>query len=258
MRTVDASRPSVKKPVAKPGDPTLSSPGSSQNSFDSYHGSSRLTLYHATNLGMSQPTPMLPPTHLSLGYLFYSAYLRISARRPDALGVVLITIGAVLPDIIDKPLQLIGFFSAGRTIGHSLILGIPAITLLGFLLYQRTEDVKYPFALMISYVVHPLADAINYPLQGTLATDFEEMAFLVWPIDVSGEAIVEALSINKAIFRVISQKPAWTATHLPAGEELSHLLRVFELCVTVIAIVVWNSDGKPGLQEAHSHASRII
>jgi len=64
---------------------------------------------------------VLIPGHLAAGVLAV-AFTTPAHRRPHPgmeLGPVLL--GALTPDLIDKPLQLLGVFVDGRSVGHSLV-----------------------------------------------------------------------------------------------------------------------------------------
>ena len=72
-----------------------------------------------------------------------------------SLSIIFLIIGAVLPDIIDKPLQIVGISTSGRSIGHTLFMGlvVSGITLL-------ITRKKYPaISLLFGYWVHLLEDA---------------------------------------------------------------------------------------------------
>ncbi|MFC6864124.1 metal-dependent hydrolase [Halomicroarcula sp. GCM10025817] len=190
---------------------------------------------------------MLPPAHLAIGYLAYSSYTRVRGRTPTSLGALFVVVGAMFPDIIDKPLQWSGLLIDGRTAGHSLLIGGPIVFLVGLWLYRRTGDGDALVALCASWLLHPIADGINYPFQGTVGTDFEELSFVVWPVEISGPAVVELLSFNQTVATLMAQKPEWAATNLPSGPDLRSALLLFQLCVTGVAAVVWIWDGGPGL-----------
>lgn len=200
---------------------------------------------------------MLPPAHLAIGYIAYSLYTHARGRTPDATGPFFVVIGALAPDIVDKPLQWSGILIDGRTAGHSILIGGSVIFVFSMWLYHRTGDTDSIVALVVSWMLHPVADGINYPFQGTVATDFEELSFFVWPVDVSGPALVELLSTNHRAAVLISQKPEWAAAHLPSGPDLRSALLLFQLCITVVAGVLWLWDGRPGLSYVRSAAVRI-
>ena len=199
---------------------------------------------------------MLPPTHFALGYLFYSLHARGRSGEVE-YPVILIFAGSMFPDIIDKPLQLAGVIEWGRAMGHSLLFAIPITVLIGSLLYRRTGNIDSPLAFGLGYLPQPFADGLNYPFQGTLATDFEELSFIVWPLEISGDAIVETISINQTVASIIAKKPTWTATHLPGGEELNMWLRILELCIVLSGIILWIFDGKPGMTKVQSGVSSL-
>lgn len=200
---------------------------------------------------------MLPPTHIAIGYLLVSISARARATTVGYRELRFIMIGALLPDLIDKPLQLVGVFPEGRALGHSLLIAFPVITCIGLTLSRRCGRKSPALAFGTSYLVHPLADAFHYPLQGTVAVDFEEIAFLVWPLTVDGNTVVNAISVSEFVAHAIESKPVWAATHLPMGPQLDLVLRVLEVGIVIAATILWYRDGCPGLRHVRTVLSRV-
>ena len=190
---------------------------------------------------------MWPFTHLAIGYLLYTAYTHGRFRRPPyQFAAVLVLIGTQFADLIDKPLALVGIVASGRSLGHSYLVVIPVVVLVGGFLYWRLDTSDYAVAFGLSYLSAPIADGAQLFLQGDLATDIREVSFWVWPLNVPAERIVEHLQVTPTVKYAITHKAEWTAENIPVGEDLKFWIRLFEVSVTLLAIGVWMYDGFPG------------
>lgn len=103
---------------------------------------------------------MLFPTHLVAGYLI--------GRYMEA-PVLWVVVGAGLPDVIDKPLAMVGIVDLYHTIGHSLL----AVLLLGVVAIKGGMWL----GLWIGWVSHLALDAVQMIVNGRP----EDIAFLLWP-----------------------------------------------------------------------------
>lgn len=192
---------------------------------------------------------MLPFAHASIGYLLYAGYLHARFRRsPDELAVVLVAVGTQTPDLIDKPLALVGVLESGRSLGHSFLFAVPLILLFGGISQWRSGNTGPATAFGIGHLSALLGDGVPQFFQGTLSTDLVEVGFWFWPLTVPADRIVEQLAFTPTAEYVIAQKPAWTAAHLPAGKEFVFWIDVFQIGITLFAAGVWLSQGMPGWQ----------
>ena len=122
---------------------------------------------------------MWPRDHAAVAYLLVSALHRGRSRHPPGrrVGVVALFAG-VLPDLIDKPLSWgVGLLPTGRSLGHSLLVAVPAVLLLlllGVALHRRREAVAFG----VGYLSH-LAGDVAYPL---LLDGELRLGFLLWPV----------------------------------------------------------------------------
>lgn len=192
---------------------------------------------------------MLPHAHLAVGYLLASGVVRATRRQSmTPRGTALVVVGTQLPDLLDKPLALVvgGAFAGGRTVGHSLLFTVPAILVLGAVLRHRHGSAMPVVPFAIGYVSHPFLDASVLLLQGTVARDLVEVGFVLWPIGLPAEGIVQFLAQSPALERVIEAKPRWTARHVPGGVRLRRYLRGFELVLASAATIRWLADDAPG------------
>lgn len=106
---------------------------------------------------------MLFPTHLVAAVL-----LGRGTRLPTAWLLV----GAAIPDLVDKPLAMLGVVDLYHTVGHSALLAVLAVPVA---YYSRDG-----FALAVGWGSHLLLDALHVVVNGR-PTD---ALFLVWPLAV--------------------------------------------------------------------------
>jgi hypothetical protein len=193
---------------------------------------------------------MWPFTHLALGYLAYSIYVRYRlGRSPTGREALLILVGSQLPDLIDKPLVLLGGpFTTGRTIGHSLLFIIPALVLLVILTAVVDRDIRYCVAFGLAWVVQPFADGAQLFLRGSFQVDLIEVSFWIWPLQLPANDIVAALTGVPLLGTAVANKATWTAQHVPSSPGLNLYIRGFELLITTVAGLLWVYQGFPGLE----------
>ncbi|MFC4542242.1 metal-dependent hydrolase [Halosolutus amylolyticus] len=173
---------------------------------------------------------MLPPGHVAVGYLAYSALRRaIHGDVPPASAIPWLLLGTQLPDLIDKPLAWwFGVLPAGRSLAHSLLFAVPLL-LLARRWFRRSDRPGAGEGLAVGYLSHLLVDAA--PL---LWSRPELASFLVWPV----------------LPAQVRPRPAiWPPQVLFSPTELAFGL--------VIALV-WIADGTPGLEYARWMRGRLI
>ena len=106
---------------------------------------------------------MLFPTHVIAGYL-----LGYGLRLP----VIPAAVGAALPDMIDKPLAMLGIVETYHSVGHS---GLVLLALLPVVLLGRSW-----LAAWLGWASHLVLDVVHMAVNGRL----EDAAFLLWPVVV--------------------------------------------------------------------------
>jgi hypothetical protein len=72
-----------------------------------------------------------------------------------SLSIFSLIIGSILPDLIDKPFQLLGISTSGRFIGHTLFMGL-LISGISFLIFRKKS---VSISLLFGHWFHLLQDA---------------------------------------------------------------------------------------------------
>ncbi|WP_254767801.1 metal-dependent hydrolase [Salinilacihabitans rarus] len=177
---------------------------------------------------------MQPPVHLAVGYLCYAAYARWRWDRPPVSGpAVAAVVGAALPDLVDKPLWLLGAAPVGRTVAHSLPVAVP-LAAAGWLLARRAGRPAVGVAFAVGVLSHLAADVPWHLLAGASA----ELGFLLWPV---------------------TSTPAYTGTK-PLGSVASVAVTTLwlEAVILVAGLAVWWRDGAPGLRGGASESEERV
>lgn len=112
---------------------------------------------------------MLFPTHLVVAALF---------GRWARLSPAWLVAGAALPDVVDKPLGMLGVFDLFQTVGHSaLTLAVLAVPL--------ARHSRAGRAVVVGWGSHLLLDAVHMILNGRP----EHTLFLAWPLAVPSDPL---------------------------------------------------------------------
>jgi hypothetical protein len=191
---------------------------------------------HMPTPDLASTRPMWPWGHAAVGYLLYAGYRRVRSETPDhgtALTavtdaqVLALAVATQLPDLIDKPLAWqFDVLPNGRSAGHSLI--VFALLAVGAWLVFRGTDRRGPLgAFGLGYLSHLGTDGLYPALSGSLS----KLGYLGYPL-----------------VPPIEYPPI-------EGGFLAHLFAiefgatgVFELGLTLVAMLVWYADGMPGLR----------
>lgn len=114
------------------------------------------------------------------------ALLCMQAHRPwtrPVLGAALL--GALLPDMIDKPIWLLNGSLYGRTIGHSLLVWTPlALIMLSpwFMLRIPPARQRWWMGLMVGVWSHFVADGCDDVIKGLLSNGYVYTSWGLWPL----------------------------------------------------------------------------
>nr|WP_264475048.1 metal-dependent hydrolase [Salinirubrum litoreum] len=124
------------------------------------------------------------PTHLLAGYvlghvLFGESRLADWRHRPAWLGVL----GAALPDLLDKPLAMVGVTESFHSVGHSPV-GLVAVGLLALAWVavgagqSRSGQSRPWLVVWVAWASHLALDALHMVVNGRPG----DVAFLAWPV----------------------------------------------------------------------------
>ncbi|MCX8178234.1 MAG: metal-dependent hydrolase [Candidatus Aenigmarchaeota archaeon] len=88
--------------------------------------------------------------------MFILGHIGITAFLASILGlpILIAAISSQIPDLIDKPLFLLGIFPSGRYIGHTLLF----VVLFGFMTYIITKRKVISIAVSFGMLMHLFQD----------------------------------------------------------------------------------------------------
>jgi len=125
----------------------------------------------------------MPWTHAVLAYLAFSLATHARSRTPPTTReTVLVALGAVLPDLVDKPLAWqFGVLEGGRTLAHSVFVAVP-LSAAAVALAVRRGKPRLGLAFAAGYLLHLPGDLLPDFLQtGEIA-----VGTLLWPVTDGG------------------------------------------------------------------------
>lgn len=179
---------------------------------------------------------MWPWGHAAVGYLLYAGYRRVRGEFPEKgaattavtdTQVLALGIGTQFPDLIDKPLAWqFSVLPNGRSAGHSLVV-FALLAVAAWLILKRASQRGPLGAFGLGYLSHLGADGLYPALSGS----FSELRYLGYPIVSPPEYAPIEGGFLANLFAL-----EFGATGY------------FELGIALIAILVWYSDGMPGLR----------
>ncbi|PSP76130.1 metal-dependent hydrolase [Halobacteriales archaeon QS_3_64_16] len=169
---------------------------------------------------------MWPWGHLAVGYLLYTAFVRMRERQaPSEWAALAVAFGTQFPDLIDKPLAWwLGVLPSGRTFAHSVLTAL-IVAALVYALARRRNATGLAIAFVVGYLSHSFADAL-LPL---LQSHTEYVAYLLWPL--------LGLPFYQTEATVLASVGSFDLT----------VYGVAQLGLVLLALVVWVLDGAPGL-----------
>lgn len=178
---------------------------------------------------------MWPWGHVAVGYLLYSFWTRRRGDRPESPAVYLVALGALLPDLVDKPLAwTVGVLESGRSLGHSWLVGTLVLVVLFAVVAPRASGTPV-VAFGVGYLSHPLAD---FPVGKVLAGEVEFANYLVWPL----------LSVPPP--QTDPSLIAYLLTYEPG------LTDAVQLLLVGLAAYYWYLDGRPGWDDPRGESRR--
>lgn len=180
---------------------------------------------------------MWPWGHVAVAYVCYSAGRRVLRRPPPAdLPVAVLALGALTPDLIDKPLSWgLELFPTGYALGHSVFVALPvgvALLLVG----RRRDRGELAAAFVLGYWSHLLGDVGS----GVLYGGGLSFSTVLWPV-VRREPYGESLGLFGRTWHYFREfVGGLAATDRPAT------LLLAAAAPLALALALWLLDGAPG------------
>lgn len=164
--------------------------------------------------------------HLTAGYLCYSVLEHLRRRTPEARSVLVLLVGTMFPDLVDKPLTFLGVLGYGRSFAHSLFTaGIVFVVVDRLARRWSAPDLRTAF--VVGYLSHLLVDMYGEVTGGLYA----DTAFLLWPVVVNQPTGVSSFAVpvpSRTVFTVVMATAAclWLADGLVVASDAVRYLHV--------------------------------
>lgn len=165
---------------------------------------------------------MWPWAHLATAYLLFAAVVWYrGGHRPTGAASIALALGALAPDLIDKPLAwYVPLLPNGRAAAHSLLIGGVVVALIA-MVGRRSLAGAGPFS--VGYLAHLLGDALQPVVSGNL----QDLSFLLWPMLSTPMSYEGAAAVIRA-------------------QRLTPFFG-FEIVVTIAGVALWSRQGRPGV-----------
>lgn len=187
---------------------------------------------------------MMPWTHAVVAYIAFSTGSHVFSRTaPTTRETVFVAVGALLPDLIDKPLAWqFGLLGGGRSLGHSIFTAVP-LSVAAALVAARRGRPRLGLAFAGGYLLHLPGDIVP----GYLTTGELELGTLLWPLTDGGGAQGESF-VGEVMRNVVPYVESITGAILSG--DLSGRLALF-LSVWALAVALWVYDGMPVVRDSY-------
>lgn len=178
---------------------------------------------------------MWPWGHLAVGYVAFSAFVRLGLRsRPSDRSVFALAVATQLPDLVDKPLAWqFGVLSNGIGVAHSLLVGVPVALALGVALRFKGHP-ELGAGVAIGYGSHVLGDL----LFAALFSRPPILPSFLWPVYTTPVAAAPGLGTKTWQLLLASQALL--------GSEMGRTYFLLETLLLGGTVALWVLDGKPG------------
>ncbi|MFC6758162.1 MULTISPECIES: metal-dependent hydrolase [Haloarcula] len=194
---------------------------------------------------------MMPWTHAIVAYIGFSLVSHVFSRTaPTTRETVLVAFGALLPDLIDKPLAWqFGLLEGGRTLGHSIFTAVPLAVAAVVVAVCRGRP-RLGLAFAAGYLLHLPGDIVP----AYLATGDLQLDTLLWPLTAGGGSQGESF-VGEFTSNVVPYAKGIAAAVLSG--DLSRGLLVF-LSLWALAVALWVYDGMPVVRDSYDWLRRSI
>jgi hypothetical protein len=190
---------------------------------------------------------MWPWEHVLFAYVCYSLSVHARhRRRPTGTAVVVLAVGAVLPDLVDKPLAWqFGLFETGYAVAHSAFVAVPAVLAVAVLARRRGAGVAGG-AFGVGYLLHLVGDVVP----ASVSRRTLDLSPVLWP--VSDRVPVDAGgSLTESTAALLRQYVAQVvALDLTAVVAL-------QLGSVAFGAALWVFDGCPGVATVAAPLRRL-
>lgn len=194
---------------------------------------------------------MMPWTHAVVAYIAFSlASHSLSRTPPTTRETAVVALGALLPDLVDKPLAWqFGLLEGGRTLGHSLFIAVP-LSVVAVVVAARRGRPRLGVAFAAGYLLHLPGDLLpDYLRTGELG-----VGTLLWPVTDGGGAQGESF-VGEFIYNVVPYLRNIGAA-LRSGDPPLELLVLF--ACWVFAVSLWVYDGMPVARDGYHWIRRTL
>ena len=191
---------------------------------------------------------MWPWEHVLFAYVCYSTYVHVRYRsRPEDAPVIALAFGAVLPDLIDKPLAWeFGVVGTGYGAAHSVFLGVPA-ALLVYAVAKRRGMGAVGGAFAAGHALHLVGDV----LPASLSRARLDLSPVLWPV-AGRTSPPEQVSFASGVYGLLTEYVTQLLTL-----DLTPVVAL-QLGSVVFGITLWLVDGRPGLSLVTTRFRRAV
>lgn len=176
---------------------------------------------------------MWPWSHAAVGYLCYSIGTRLVGHRPSAGPTAAVFLGALLPDLVDKPLSWVfGLVPQGFAVAHSVLIAVS----LGFgavVLARQRDRCPLGIAFVIGYWSHLLGDVVF----GLLQSSPHAFGRVLWPF----------VTLPAYERPVLARLGEYVSVFTGFQSTDDAMIVILGASVVYVTIGVWIVDGRPGL-----------
>jgi hypothetical protein len=121
---------------------------------------------------------VFPLGHATFGYLLYALFAWATAHRlPYGVTLGALLVGTQFPDLVDKPLALVGVLPSGRAAAHSVLFAAVLLAVLR-VVTRRYGRAHLTTAFGFGHVSHVVGDVCAVVAAGRVG----DLTFLLWPV----------------------------------------------------------------------------
>ena len=189
---------------------------------------------------------MWPWEHVLVGYVVFSLFRHATTREPPTeREALLVAFGALLPDLVDKPLAWeFGVFESGYALAHSVLFAVP-VALAAVLLSRVLGTGRSGLAFAVGYLLHLVGDVVPvYARTGEVFVDH-----LLWPV-----VVVRNVGQPFGLFEGVRRNLTPYVESVLAADPSTYFL--LKLLVGGTALALWVLDGAPGPRGLYVGARR--